>query len=63
MKLTSMGLGFRKSTMSKLIGIALAVVLAVGTATAWAADADETSGGYGPGYGMMGGYGGYIAAC
>ncbi len=64
----------RKSMMSKVIGMTFAAALAVGAATAWAADADEATGGYGPygmgpgmmwgggygsGYGMMGGYGGY----
>ena len=65
----------RNSMASKLTGMVLAAALAAGAATAWAADADEATGGngpyygmgpgmmwgggYGPGYGMMGGYGSY----
>jgi len=65
----------RTSLISKLIGMAFAAALAIGAANAWAADADQATGGYGPygmgpgmmwggggygpGYGMMGGYGPY----
>ncbi|MGE5241359.1 MAG: Spy/CpxP family protein refolding chaperone [Bacteroidota bacterium] len=50
----------RKSMIPKLVGMTFAAAL-VATATAWAQDADEYGGGYGPygmGPGMMGGYGG-----
>ena len=53
----------RNSMASKLTGMVLAAALAAGTTTAWAADADEATGGYGPYYGMgpgmMWGGGGY----
>jgi Spy/CpxP family protein refolding chaperone len=63
----------RISLISKLTCMAFAATLSVGAANAWAADADQATGGYGPygmgpgmmwsgggygpGYGMMGGYG------
>ena len=48
----------RKSTISKLVGMTFAAALVATAATAWAQDADEYGGGYGPygmGPGMMGG--------
>jgi len=52
----------RKSMISKLVGMTFAAAFAATVATAWAQDADDYTGGYGPygmGPGMMGGYGGY----
>ena len=50
----------RNSMISKLVGLTFAAALVATAATAWAQDADDYTGGYGPygiGPGMMGGYG------